>query len=112
MVLTLISNISEPLLNIGEIGFLGVQNRTASVVALDDVEVMEFDRDAFTRLLEAHPAIGMKTYRGIAEELARRLSQSDEDLMDAISWALAKNQEPAGERAIAVPHVPKLKVQS
>ncbi len=97
---------------IGEIGFLGVPNRTASVVAVEDVEVMEFERDAFTLLIENHPSIGMKTYRGIAEELARRLSQSDEDLMDAISWALAQSQKPALERAIEVPHVPKLKLQS
>ncbi len=97
---------------IGEIGFLGVQNRTASVVALDDVEVMEFDREAFSQLIEAHPAIGMKTYRGIAEELARRLSQSDEDLMDAISWALAQNQKPLGNPSIDIPRLPKLKLQS
>ena len=97
---------------IGEIGFLGVQNRTASVVAVDDVEVMEFERDAFTRLIEAHPAIGMKAYRGIAEELARRLSQSDEDLMDAISWALAQNQKPVLNRAVDVPHIPKLRLQA
>jgi CRP-like cAMP-binding protein len=97
---------------IGEIGFLGVQNRTASVVAVDDVEVMEFERDAFTRLIEMHPTIGMKTYRGIAEELARRLSQSDEDLMDAITWALSQNQKPVLDRAIDVPHVPKLKLRS
>ena len=97
---------------IGEIGFLGVQNRTASVVAIDDVEVMEFDRDAFTRLIEVHPTIGMKAYRGIAEELARRLSQNDEDLMDAISWALAQNKKPLSNPAIDVPHIPKLKLQS
>ena len=96
---------------IGEIGFLGVENRTASVIAIDDVEVMEFEREVFTRLIEANPMIGMKAYRGIAEELARRLSQSDEDLMDAISWALAQNKNMAGDRRINVPMTPKLKLK-
>ncbi len=48
---------------IGEIGFLGVPNRTASVVALEDVEVMEFEREAFNRLIEEHPNIGLKALR-------------------------------------------------
>jgi len=82
---------------IGEIGFLGVHNRTASVVALEDTEVMEFRRDSFLQLIEQHPVIGMKAYRGIAEELARRLSRSGEDLMDAISWALAQQNTDAAE---------------
>ncbi|MBT3193449.1 MAG: cyclic nucleotide-binding domain-containing protein [Verrucomicrobia bacterium] len=93
---------------IGEVGFLGVENRTASVVALDEVEVMEFEREVFSRFIETHPMIGMKAYRGIAEELARRLSQSDEDLMDAISWALASNKNSLSEPCVNVPHVPKL----
>ena len=75
---------------IGEIGFLGVHNRTASVVALEDTEVMEFRREDFLRLAEQHPVLGMKAYRGMAEELARRLSRSGEELVDAISRALAQ----------------------
>ncbi len=97
---------------IGEVGFLGIRNRTASVVALEDVSVMEFERDAFTHLIEKSPMIGMKAYKGMAEELARRLSQNDEDLMDAISWALAQNQDVSEGRTIDVPHVSKLKMQA
>ncbi len=99
---------------IGEIGFLGVQSRTASVVALEDVEVMEFEREVFARLIEANPMIGMKAYRGIAVELARRLSQSDEDLMDAISWSLAqsKNTVAESEPCIKIPSIPKLRLKS
>ncbi len=73
---------------IGEIAFLGVQPRTASVVALEDTEVIEFERNDFLRLIEKHPAIGVKAYRGMAEELAQRLSRSGEELMNAIAWAL------------------------
>lgn len=97
---------------IGEVGFLGVPSRTASVVALEDVEVMEFEREAFVRLIESNPTIGMKAYRGIAEELAHRLSQSDEELMDAISWALAQSQVSDTEPSITVPQLPKLKLKS
>jgi len=96
---------------IGEIGFLGVQSRTASVVALEDVEVMEFEREVFARLIEANPMIGMKAYRGIAVELAQRLSQSDEDLMDAISWSLAQSKNTVGESCIKIPSTPKLRLK-
>lgn len=75
---------------IGEIGFLGVHNRTASVVALEETEGLEFSRDDFLTLIEHYPVIGMKAYRGMAEELALRLSRSSEDLMDTLTWALAQ----------------------
>lgn len=94
---------------IGEIGFLGVHNRTASVVALEETEVMEFERTAFMRLIEEHPVIGLKAYRGIAEELAQRLSRSGDELIDAISWALAQrtpiNTDTPG---VVVPRAPRL----
>ncbi len=80
---------------IGEIGFLGVNYRTASCVAMEDTEVMEFSRESFLKLIEKHPVIGLKSYRGMAEELARRLSRSDEELADAITWALAQSR-PSG----------------
>jgi len=93
---------------IGEIGFLGVNNRTASVVALEDTEVMEFRRDAFLQLIDRYPMIGMKAYRGMAEELALRLSRSDEELMEAISWALAQNRESGDSEAVSLPRRPRL----
>lgn len=94
---------------IGEIGFLGVHNRTASVVALEDTEVMEFERAAFVRLIEQNPVIGMKAYRGIAEELAQRLSRSGDELVDAISWALAQRHPiNEDEPGVVVPRSPRL----
>ncbi len=73
---------------LGEIAFLGVQPRTASVVAMEDTEVIEFERKDFLKLIDKHPVIGVKAYRGMAEELAHRLSRSGEELMNAIAWAL------------------------
>ena len=94
---------------IGEIGFLWVHNRTASVVALEDTEVMEFQRESFMRLIEQNPVIGMKAYRGIAEELAQRLSRSGDELVDAISWALAQRHPiNEDEPGVVVPRSPRL----
>lgn len=82
---------------IGEIGFLGVQTRTASVVALEKTDVMEFTAAKFLALIQEHPEVGMKAYRGMAEELARRLSKSDDALVEAVSWGLAQQRLNQGE---------------
>ena len=76
----------------GEICFLGQPTRSASVVALTDGLALEFTRAGFERLVQQYPAIGLKTYRGLARELAQRLARIDEDLRDALLWAL--NESP------------------
>ena len=77
---------------VGEVGFLGVESRTASVIALSECEVMEFEREAFDRIIVQHSAIGLKVYRGMARELAQRLAKNDEELMDTIVWALGQTK--------------------
>ena len=72
----------------GEVCFLGVESRSASVLALGATHVLEFSREAFEKLISAKPAIGLKLYRGIACELARRLAYVDGELRDALIWAL------------------------
>ncbi len=72
----------------GEVCFLGVESRSASVVALEPTHVLEFSRNAFEKLIAEKPAIGLKLYRGIACELARRLVCVDGELRDALIWAL------------------------
>jgi len=72
----------------GEVCFLGVESRSASVLALEPTHVLEFSRDAFEKLIAEKPAIGLKLYRGIACELARRLAGVDGELRDALIWAL------------------------
>jgi hypothetical protein len=49
---------------------------------------MEFSRVEFEKLITVRPSIGLKLYRGIARELAQRLSKVDGELKDAIIWAL------------------------
>jgi len=95
---------------VGEIGFLGDQKRTADVVAISDVGVLVFEQEIFAKFIDKNPIVGMKIYRGIAKALAQRLSHIDEDLMDAISWALAEGKG-SEHRAINVPHPPQLKMR-
>ncbi len=76
----------------GEICFLGVPARSASVVALTEGTALEFSRAAFARLVEQHPAIGLKTYRGLARELAQRMAALDDDLRDALLWAISETR--------------------
>ena len=77
----------------GEICFLGVPNRSASVVALTDGTALEFSRATFAHLVEQHPLIGLKTYRGFARELAQRMAKLDDDLRDALLWALNETRK-------------------
>ena len=77
-----------PLDIFGEVCFLGVESRSASVLSLEPTHVLEFSREAFEALIAARPAIGLKLYRAIACELARRLAYVDGELRDALIWAL------------------------
>ena len=78
-----------PLDIFGEVCFLGsVESRSASVLAAEPTQVMEFQRAAFDTLVAARPAIGLKLYRGIARELAGRLAAVDGELKDALIWAM------------------------
>lgn len=77
-----------PLDIIGEVCFLGVENRSATVVALEPSQLMEFERAQFDRLITDRPLIGLKLYRSMACELAHRLAKVDSELKDALLWAL------------------------
>ncbi len=97
---------------IGEIGFLGVDSRSASVVAFTDCELLEFDRVSFERFMERHPRIGLKTYRCMARELARRLAQADEDLMDTILWGLDQKSKSTIDYNVNIPKRTKLSMST
>ena len=73
---------------IGEVCFLGVIFRSASVVAQSNASLLEFERDAFEELVKNEPVIGLKVYRGMARELAQRLARSDDEIKDTVLWAL------------------------
>lgn len=84
-----------PLDIFGEVCFLGVACRSASVLAVESTQVIEFAKDKLEALIVSRPEIGLKLYREIAHELAQRLSAVDGDLKDAIVWALGDSKTTA-----------------
>lgn len=72
----------------GEICFLGAANRSASVIAVEACKVLEFYRTDFETFAGKNPAVAVKIFRGIAQELAERLIRNNEELRKALLWAL------------------------
>ena len=99
-----------PLDVFGEICFLGIETRSASVVALTESQIYEFNRDQFVEFLEKKSDIGVKVYRGMATELARRLAKASEDLRDAIIWSLGTQYDKEPNPELVIPKRPKLSI--
>jgi len=77
----------------GEMALIARENRSASITALTDCILLEIKRDAFMRLLEGKPSLGIKILIKLAELLAGRLRRSSDDvirLTTALSIALSK----------------------
>ena len=96
---------------LGELGFFGAENRTASVMTVSECNMLQFDKDVFKKFAEANPEIGMKVYRGMAEVLSKRLTRIDESLMDTIIWALGHTPESVS-REIKIEHRPGLTLRN
>ena len=73
---------------VGEMSFMTKAARSASIVALEDCEVLELVKADFDVLAGSNPALGMKFYKGVAEGLAARLAKSNEDLRNAVLYAM------------------------
>lgn len=78
---------------IGEIGYLGVPYRSASCIAVDRCEILDFDRKTLDNLMLARPMIGYKIFKGMAEDLARRLDAFDNQILDSIGWSMGKTKK-------------------
>ncbi len=72
----------------GEMSFLNQTPRSASVIALEDCEILEVMKADFDVLAQSNPDIGLKVYRSIAQELALRLKRNNEDLKKAVLLAI------------------------
>ena len=75
----------------GEMGLLTDLDRSASITADVDCELLEFTREDFERLVGADSALGYRLVRNIAVVLAARLRRTDVDLIKlttALSLAL------------------------
>lgn len=72
----------------GEMSFLNQISRSASVIALEDCEILEVMKTDFDVLAQSNLDIGLKIYRSIAQELALRLKRNNEDLKKAVLLAI------------------------
>ncbi len=72
----------------GDMAFLGISGRSATVVALKDCKVLELSSDGLDSLVKKRPDIALKVYRNVACELAKRLKQNTDELKEAVLWAI------------------------
>jgi CRP-like cAMP-binding protein len=64
----------------GEISFVDNEPRSATVVAAEDAEIIEFDRNAFMRFLNDNKDIGFKVYWALAHIFCYRLRDTTDYL--------------------------------
>lgn len=95
---------------IGELGFFDTPGRTASVIALEKTEVLEFSRKNFDLFTESNVDIGYKLYKNMANILAGRLASNDSTLMDTIVWALGQPRDSAANPDDTIRETRKLKI--
>lgn len=79
---------------IGEASVIGIQNHSASVVAVTDVVLMVLSRKMIMQILDQDKGLFSLLILNIARELARRLHHTDE-LLFQYSRIVAKNPEKA-----------------
>jgi len=65
---------------IGELGLLDGAPRSASCVAVTNIDVAALSRNAVARLIDIHPAVGAKLMAAVAQRLGERLRASGEQL--------------------------------
>jgi CRP-like cAMP-binding protein len=58
---------------VGEMSLIEESARSATAVAMEDVELLILTRDHFEKIIEQYPYIGLKILRNIAKSLSNRL---------------------------------------
>lgn len=72
---------------VGEMSLLSGAQRSATVKAIRDAEVIEIDQDAFMQLLQDEPQVGLEIMR----QLAHRVQETTEEMiLTALELALAQ----------------------
>jgi CRP/FNR family cyclic AMP-dependent transcriptional regulator len=77
----------------GEMALIRQDTRSATIVAQTDCLLLEINRGDFLRLVEEHPALGVKVLLRMCESLVARLRRSGGDiarLTTALSIALGR----------------------
>ncbi len=75
----------------GELSLFDAGSRSASVIALGDVEVLEFDALALEGYLDQHPAQGYVVLKDLLQILTSRLRQTDRRWEQLFAWGLKEH---------------------
>lgn len=77
----------------GELAMLDREQRSATVVAETDCELLVVSRDRFVAFGDTHPAAGLLLTRRIAQHLADRLRRSNSDTVTLFTALLQEIEE-------------------
>ena len=75
----------------GELSLFESGSRSASVIALGDVEVLEFDVPALESHFEQHPEQGYAVLKDLFNILSSRLRQTDRRWEQLFAWGLKEH---------------------
>ena len=75
----------------GELSLFDAGSRSASVIALGDVEVLEFDALALESYLDQHPTQGYVVLKDLLKILTSRLRQTDRRWEQLFAWGLKEH---------------------
>ncbi|MEZ0123264.1 MAG: Crp/Fnr family transcriptional regulator [Candidatus Reddybacter sp.] len=75
----------------GELSLFDAGSRSASVIALDDVEVLEFGALALESYLDQHPEQGYAVLKVLLKTLSSRLRQTDRRCEQLFAWGLKEH---------------------
>ena len=74
----------------GEMALLDGSPRSASVLAVSKVEMLELYRASLEELLDKEPKIGIKVMRNLSTILVERIRQSGDKIRDILVWQTIK----------------------
>ena len=75
----------------GELSLFEAGSRSASVIALGDVEVLEFDALALENYLDQHPEQGYVVLKAVLKIVSARLRQTDRRWEQLFAWGLKEH---------------------
>jgi len=75
----------------GELSLFEAGSRSASVIALEDVEVLEFDALALENYLDQHPEQGYVVLKTLLKIVSARLRQTDRRWEQLFAWGLKEH---------------------
>jgi CRP-like cAMP-binding protein len=83
----------------GEMSLLDPDIRSATVIAEMDCEFVVVDRERFLAFGDRHPAAGLALTRRLAQRLAERLRQANEDVITLFSALVQESPDDGSARS-------------